>query len=203
MMVGEGGYGSVNANAHLQWIAVKRLGLKDTGLRGLGSTWYGPSGLMIAAAKSAVHIMHWMHTQEYTQYEKCCNGIDGWPNWHWPVQTMYGGHIVLNQLGPDNVQKSAVGVAEMDAYSTSRLSLDSSIKHIHCWHTDDLFSKFAFDAGKYKDMNLTDYMNMNSSLSYATTIAISSDRLTLEELKVYISDPLAIKENAWIRQFSA
>ena len=200
LVVGSGGYGSNNANAHLKWVATNRLGLNDTGLQGLGSTWYGTSELMISMAKTTLTVMRWLHTQEFSEYEKCCSGIDGWPNWHWPVLLLYGGHIALNQLGPDYIQKSAPGVAEMDAYSTSIISLTQTIKHIHCWHTSDMFSKFVFHSGGYNETDLHDYMNMNSSMSYAATVAISSDRLTAEELKTYIANETLMKENRWIRQ---
>jgi hypothetical protein len=51
MAVGRGGYGSKNANAHLKWIMEKKLGLMDSDLNGLGSTWYGQSELMVATAR--------------------------------------------------------------------------------------------------------------------------------------------------------
>lgn len=200
IVVGTGGYGSENANNHLRWTATQKLGLKDSGLLGLGSTWYGASRLMIATAKTTVSVMRWLHTQEFTEYEKCCNGIDGWPHWHWAVLLLYGGHIALNQLGPEHVQKSVTGFAEMDSGSTSNDALSDSIKHIHCWHTDEMFSKFAFESGKYSKTDLTEYMSMDTPRNYASTIAISSDRLSPEEIKFCISDQKMMKEKKWIRK---
>ena len=146
--------------------------------------------------------MRWMHTQEFTQFEKCCSGTESWPIWHWPVLLLYGGHVAVNQLGPDNVQLSKAGVAQMDFGATSTDLLSNSIKHIHCWHTEEFFSKFAFTRGDYSSLDLKDYVNMNSSKSYASTIAISSDRLTPIEMKTYISNQTLMKENRWIRQLS-
>jgi hypothetical protein len=42
--------------------------------------------------------MRWLDTQEFSKFEKCCSGTEGWPNWHWPVLLLYGGHIALNQV---------------------------------------------------------------------------------------------------------
>jgi len=39
MIVGTGGYGSTNANNHLKWVMEKQLGITDSGLLDIGSTW--------------------------------------------------------------------------------------------------------------------------------------------------------------------
>jgi hypothetical protein len=98
LVVGNGGYGHVNANAHLAHISkVLKLDTKE-GLIGLGSTWFGNSKLMVATAKLAVSVMRWMDTQEFSAYEKCCSGTSSWSHWHWPVLSMYGSHIALNHV---------------------------------------------------------------------------------------------------------
>ena len=51
MAVGRGGYGSKNANVHLKWIAEKEFLLIDSGLKNLGSTWYGQAEVMVATAR--------------------------------------------------------------------------------------------------------------------------------------------------------
>ncbi len=51
MAVGQGGYGSKNANGHLKWIAEKEFELIDSGLYNLGSTWYGQAEVMVATAR--------------------------------------------------------------------------------------------------------------------------------------------------------
>ena len=200
LVVGEGGYGSENANNHLKWTATKKLGLKDSGLLGLGSTWYGASRVMIATAKTTVSVMRWLHTQEFTEYEICCSVTDGWPHWHWPVLLLYGGHIALNQLGPKHVQLSQTGVAEMDSSTTLNEPLQGWIKHIHCWQTDSMFSKFEFEIGNYSQIDLSGYMNMSTHRNYVSTIAISSDRLSAEEIKIYIADQSLIEKKMWIRK---
>jgi hypothetical protein len=97
LVVGTGGYGHVNANAHLAYVSkVLKLDTKE-GLQGLGSTWFGITKLMVATAKLTIRVMRWMHTQEFNTFEKCCSGIFGWSHWHWPVLLLYGGHVALNQ----------------------------------------------------------------------------------------------------------
>jgi hypothetical protein len=59
---------------------------------------YGRSELMVATANMTVNAMRWLHTQEFSEFEKCCSGTDAWPQWHWPVLLLYGGHIALNQV---------------------------------------------------------------------------------------------------------
>ena len=59
----EGGYGSENANAHLNFVG-RELDLKfSEELSGLGSTWFGETGLMTATARLTVEIMRWLNTQ--------------------------------------------------------------------------------------------------------------------------------------------
>ncbi len=42
--------------------------------------------------------MRWMETQEFNEFERCCNGILGWPHWHHAVLLLYGGHVALNHV---------------------------------------------------------------------------------------------------------
>jgi hypothetical protein len=97
IVVGTGGYGSQNTNAHLSYVS-RKLNLNVTpGLLGLGSTWFGETRLLAATAKLTVEVMRWLQTQEFSVYEKCCAGVYSWPHWHWAVLLLYGGHVALNQ----------------------------------------------------------------------------------------------------------
>jgi len=88
--------------------------------------------------------------QEFSTFEKCCSGVESWPHWHWPVILLYGGHIALNHLGPDGVIRSNQSFPRLDHQSTRQTEMTDEVKHIHCWHADDLFSKFRFSSGQYK-----------------------------------------------------
>ena len=62
-------------------------------------------------------------------------------------------------------------------------SSDLSIKSAHCWHTDKLFSKFQFGAGIYDNQDFSNLSSMSNTRDYITCVAISSIRLSDEELK--------------------
>lgn len=84
-----------------------------------------------------------------------------WPHWHWAVLLLYGGHIALNQLG--NVVKAGDDF-KMDYGSTSDTKItDMTIKHAHCWHTEQMFSKFQFGAGNYDKEDFTQKGNMDTT----------------------------------------
>jgi hypothetical protein len=196
---GKGGYGSTNANNHLKWIATNPLGLKDSGVLGIGSTWFGRAAVMVGASKLTIEIMRWLDSQEFSEYEKKHSGVDGWPNWHWPVILLYGGHIAINQIPSSKIITHKEGVMELDYSSAHVDPIPASVKHIHCWHTDAFFSKFKFEMGVYKGVDLTEHKEMTTAASYAGLVAISSDRLSVSELRDLISDKQAMKEQKWMR----
>ena len=132
LVVGQGGYGHENAHAHLKYVnEVLGLDMKDGLVRlvGLGSTWFGDTGLMVASARLTIEVMRWMQTQEFNTFEKCCSGTLGWPHWHWPVLLLYGGHVALNHIGSSaTVVVSSDTNGRMDFPSTSNDNIDHSIK---------------------------------------------------------------------------
>jgi len=198
LIVGSGGYGSQNANAHLNWIS-GQLKLTQSHMESLGSTWFGSSELMVATSKLTLEVMRWMTTQEFSEYERCCNGVDGWPFWHWPVLLLYGGHVALNHLGPQGVIKSGSGNAELDYQSTLTETLSNRVKHIHCWHTDKMFSKFAFQSGKYDALDLSPYLDMSNARDLSTVIAVTSSRLTPHEISSIFNNKTALTDKLWLK----
>ena len=196
IFVGSGGYGSTNANNHLKWIS-KELNLNFSDLQGLGSTWYGSSSLMVKTAELTVAVMRWIYINEFTKYEKCCSGTDGWPHWHAPVVLLYAGHVALNHLG--KVKMSHEGEFMMDYGSDNSAALSLNVKHIHCWHSDKRFSKFGFESGLYKDLDLSEFVNMTSSRDYATLIAVTSTRLSDQEYRLLLQNQKNFKSTAWYK----
>ena len=69
---------------------------------------------------------------------------------------MYAGEIAVNHCAPD-AQKSEL----LDTRSTvAEPGSASYYPHVHCWHTDDTFSKHAFTRREYRredapDLDLT------------------------------------------------
>ena len=90
-----------------------------TGIRNSGSTWYGASNLLIVLAKTTLKVMRYLHTQDFKEFDICCSNIYGWNYWHWPVLALYGMHITINQLGPENVQLSKVSRNHNKCYQFS------------------------------------------------------------------------------------
>ncbi len=66
-----------------------------------------------------------------------------WPGWFRGVATMYAGELAVNHCALD-----ATRTDELDVGSTSDAST-ARYPHVHCWHTDNKFSKFWFADGRY------------------------------------------------------
>jgi hypothetical protein len=99
------------------------------------------------------------------------------------------------------VELASESNGQMDFVSTSiRPSNTSSIKHVHCWHTDDMFSKFMFGMGKYDGMNFKPQANMTTVRDYIAVVAISSLRVGPVGLGKLASDVnFASRMENWIR----
>lgn len=195
---GHGGYGHQNVNKHLSWVMTKKLGLRDEGLIGIGSTWYGRSHSMVAAARLTVAVMKWLHTQEFSEYEKFHASTDSWPYWHWPVILLYGGHVAVNQIPKEKLLIDKPSEAELDKPTSATDLLLQNAKHLHCYQSPDFFSKLRFHTGQYKNLSLVPYASMNTTQAYAGVIGISSDRLSLEELRGIIDKP-SLEAKDWQR----
>ena len=198
---GHGAFGSPNAFKRLEWIATQKLGLSHQGLRNVGSTWYGYSDVMVAGARLTLAVMRWLETQEFSEYEKYHSGNDGYPHWHYPIMLLYAGNIAMNQIPSDRIMAYVKGqrIVEMDYRSDFAEALTLDIKHLHSWHTSDFFSKFKFQAGEYTHLDLSPYVDMNTCQAYAGMIAISSDRLTVDEIRNYINNPESLRSGDWVR----
>jgi hypothetical protein len=197
--VGRGGYSHSNADRRLSHIMKDSFGLIDSGAKNIGSTWYGYSRVVVEASKLSVAAMRWLDRMEFTEYERTHHTTDTWPIWYWPVLTMYGGHVSINQIDPAKVIYNGHDDVEMDYGSASNDPLKPAIKHIHCWHTDDFFSKFAFAKGTYDKMDLTSHSEMKTPSAYSAVVALSAVRLTTQEFATITNDPKRMANNEWKR----
>jgi len=134
---GNGGYSNdEHVRAKIRGIA-DAFGLKHRGLVNTGSTWYGPASLVRRLGAL---------TDMLTRHILCNEFRDGegaWPGWYRGVSTLYASEIAINHLAPEAVKSNA-----LDFYSTSTNSVHEH-PHIHCWHTDEKFSKHWFMSGRY------------------------------------------------------
>jgi hypothetical protein len=88
---------------------------------------------------------------------------------HYGVLLLYGQHLALNHLVGQNQIRILIGNNLLDQSST-----DSSVQYVqqgirlnlHCWHTNDRFSKFAFKMGHYKQSELEKFRNDTTAQAY-------------------------------------
>ena len=114
-----------------------RYGLTHRGVTNVGSTWYGPTEVVRRASAFTEMLVKHILSHYFASDE------GAWPGWYRGVTLLYAGEIAVNHCAPD-VKLSAL----LDAVSTTRESV-SRCAHIHCWHTDDKFSKHHFMSGRY------------------------------------------------------
>jgi hypothetical protein len=123
---------------------------------------------------------------------------------HYGVLLLYGQHLALNHLVAINQVQIIIGEYLLDQSTT-----DKSVEYIqqgirlnlHCWHTDERFSKFAFKLGQYNQTELEIYRNDTTAQAYvsdrteqnffylllfkAMRMALESKYMTLEEMAAY------------------
>jgi hypothetical protein len=98
-----------------------------------------------------------------------------WPDWHYGVLSMYGTHLAVNHLIALNKINIQNGDQLFDQPTTNRNQNDienNNRLHLHCWHTDEQFSKFQFKANKYNHIDPYTLINDTSPKGY---VSLSSD----------------------------
>jgi hypothetical protein len=134
---GMGGYSNDDEVRQRIRETAARYGLVHRGLTNVGSTWYGPTEVVRRASAFAEMLTKHILTHYFATDE------GAWPGWYRGVTLLYAGEIAVNHCAPE-----AKHSALLDAGSTSRETV-SRFPHLHCWHTDDKFSKHAFMSGRY------------------------------------------------------
>ena len=126
--------------------------------------------------------MAYLATEEFTQAEREGKvGVLLWPEWHYGVLLLYGQHLALNHLIATN-QLNIKRLNEMiDFPSGNDESVLDSMLHIHVFHGDNLFSKFAFKSGKYDNMSVTDDQATQVKY-YALKMALDGKRMNCTNL---------------------
>jgi hypothetical protein len=195
---GKGAYGNPTADRQLSFIMKTTFGMKDQGRVNVGTTWYGAPAVVVAASQLSIASMRWLDRMEFTEYQRLHSAHAG-NGWYWPVLTMYGGHIAINQIPEDEVQFQEDNVMEMDYGSDAGGDLRPSVKHLHCWHVTKLFSKDAFAKGFYDNMDLNELDHMRTPPAYSAVIALSAIRMTNEEFNLITQDRERMRKQEWKR----
>lgn len=163
--VGGGGYvNDEDTKTRLKNIS-SLFGLRHRGFHNIGSTHYGYAPLVRDVCRLAMKVAQHIFTREFPEGEE-----GAWPGWYKGVTTMYASEIAVNDL----VEQFRIDRGRLDYYSTSGESVNAH-PHIHCWHTDDMFSKFWFWAGKYDNMS-TDDLDLDKVRDYCLYMALKSRR---------------------------
>lgn len=169
---GTGGYSNDDdVRQRLRDIAA-RYGLTHRGRTNVGSTWYGPTEVVRRAGAFAELLTKHILTHHFADHE------GAWPGWYAGVALLYAGELAVNHCAPD-----AEWSPLLDAGSTS-LEPISLHPHIHCWHTDEIFSKHWFMAGRYTQDSVRD-LDRSTVRGYSVEMSFQS----LEDLKLPIRQP--------------
>ncbi|RHY32726.1 hypothetical protein DYB32_002308 [Aphanomyces invadans] len=183
MVVGRGMYSfpDYSTGERLESI-ISKLNMTATTIDNVGSTWYGPTALLRTCANLSVAIMQYLYANEFTAEEKSPEyGIQGWPNWHIGVVSMYGGHIAINHCTRN------VAVTKDDSmldFPTSSSESPALHAHLHTWQNNLRFSKFSFHVGEYKNEDITKLRPYETILDYAMYMALDSRPKTARPLRI-------------------
>jgi hypothetical protein len=145
-------------------------GLGHRGLTNVGATWYGPTPEVRRAAAFTELLTKHLLTHDFA------SDPGQWPGWYRGVAMKYAAEIAVNHCAPD-AQPSEL----LDVSSTSPEAITDA-PHIHCWHTDETFSKHRFMAGLYTQ---DDAHNLDLSVVRDYCLALS-----LQSLEAFAPVPL-------------
>ena len=157
---GTGGYSnSDDVRERIRAIATQ-YGLVHRGHTNVGSTWYGPTEVVRRASAFAEMLTKHLLTHHFA------SDPGEWPGWYRGVALLYAGEIAINHCAPDGQR------FELDAHSTSGESVER-YPHIHCWHTDEKFSKHWFMAGRYTSADAQG-LDLNIIRDYSMEMSVRS-----------------------------
>eukprot|EP00039_Didymoeca_costata_P004853 m.76603 g.76603 ORF g.76603 m.76603 type:complete len:273 (-) comp12567_c0_seq4:65-883(-) len=187
MYVGKGGFiqgDKLQTMKRLEFAAT-RLGLPKPTVVNPGTSWIGYGRLMILLARLQSEVIRWLHRFEFVEFERCCAGMTGWPNWHYHVLTLYAGYIAFNLIGPVGLQRIVMDIHEGTAGRGKWPGDDmmaSNIRHAHVLHGRGVFSKHDLADGLYDDKNLR-LLDPRLLPQYCLLVVMQSIRMTDSLLK--------------------
>lgn len=103
---------------------------------------------------------------------------------------MYGQHLALNHLQAEKEISVHIGHDLLDQSTTDDTVpyVQKGIRlNLHCWHTDQRFSKFYFKANRYNESELQQYVNDTTARAYVSRVLATqtSDRLVMRHFLLY------------------
>jgi hypothetical protein len=158
---GTGGYSNDDeVRQRLRDIAAE-YGLQYPGITNIHSTWYGPTAVVRRACAFSEMLAKHILTHYFADSE------GAWPGWYRGVTSMYSGEIAVNHCAPD-AQRSEL----LDAGSDWDEAI-TNYPHIHCWHTEKMFSKHRFMGGGYNREDAQD-LDMKVIRDYCLALSFQS-----------------------------
>ncbi|RBP88737.1 hypothetical protein DFO70_11361 [Cytobacillus firmus] len=118
-------------------------GLNHRGIHNIGTSHYGKTKQIKKVCELSLLISECILAAEFYESE------GSWPGWYRGVTSMYSSEIAINHL----IDHLLIEPDKLDFDSTSDDRIESH-PHIHCWHTDEAFSKFQFADGNYNHLSL-------------------------------------------------
>jgi hypothetical protein len=159
--VGNGGYANYEDVRRRIRETADDFGLVHRGLTNVGTSWYGPTAVVRRAAALTEMLTKQLLTRDFA------DDPGQWPGWYRGVALRYAAEIAVNHCAPDARRSD-----RLDAPSTSTEPIER-YPHIHCWHTDDRFSKHAFMAGRYVREEIPD-LDMGIVRDYCLELSFRS-----------------------------
>lgn len=187
--VGRGGY-STDFNTNRFARIAKNLRLDYAGVENLGSTWYSTPRQFRLVAYLTLFGMAYLANEEFTQPERDGKlGVALWPDWHYGVLLLYGQTLALNHLIASE-QAHVVKLENHLDYPSGNSHSINKVLNIHVFHGDDMFSKFAFMAGKYDNMTVTESEEIKL---YCLKMALEGKRFAPSDLLKMLNEQVANK----------
>ncbi|CAF0823464.1 unnamed protein product [Adineta ricciae] len=186
MLIGQGGYSTTFTENRLRRIA-QNMNWLYANVSNLGSTWYGPPHIAQKIANRSMDAILYLAINEFTPAERQGKvGVALWPDWHYGVLLLYGCDLAINHLVASESISIRLAQSLLDQSTTNRDRNDiakNNRLHLHCWHTNDIFSKFQFKAGNYNHIQSHTLINDTSPAGFALRIALESRLMSLTKLK--------------------
>jgi hypothetical protein len=148
----------------------EKLGYKHRGLHNLGATWYGDPHIILEAARIAANVTMVMHRKAFVESVK----NQGWPRWHKGVSSMYGQEIAINVVVPEAEPTQLIDHPSQESSSINK------IYHIHCWQGDAFFSKHAFQAGWYDNLNTTHWNTADTRIWSLIMMQMATKKISFD-----------------------
>jgi hypothetical protein len=167
-VVGKGNYVHMEFTQNQLKGVAKKLGLRHQGIHNLGSTWFGKPEIVAKLSEATLWICKHFILDEFGP-----NVENSWSKWWRGVTLLYAAELAINDML--NASEFVSLRDRIDYESTSGAALDANggIPHIHCWHTEERFSKIKFKDGLYTPdkFNETD-LDITIVRDYCTWIAV-------------------------------